>query len=174
MVTSCLSARCSAIARQWLSDPPAMSLPKRWITQASFTGYSASAPIHHRGHQGNKGTVLRGLSFESIVVARRAADSLLPLHFSAKLRVLDRELLETGHHNPIDVLLPAEILFAVLEQPAHQWQKESPLHEDNDRAEHRPVAGEFQRGRGPPCLFVGQKLGEQQHVAIAPVGRAPE
>src|ERR1700687_5425701 len=39
MVTSWAVARCSAISRQWRSEPPAMSGPKRWMTHASFIGF---------------------------------------------------------------------------------------------------------------------------------------
>src|SRR5262245_54434121 len=40
MVTSWFVARCSATTRQWLSEPPAISAPKRWMTQASFIARS--------------------------------------------------------------------------------------------------------------------------------------
>ena len=57
---------------------------------------------------------------------------------AAQAGVLDRELLDAGEQHPVDALLAAEILLAVLEQPARQRQQQASLHQQNEPAD-RPA-----------------------------------
>src|SRR5436305_3472144 len=119
MVTSWVAARCSATTRQWLSDPPAMSAPKRWMTQASFI--VGSLPRNHT---------------RTKVPQERFVSSWL-FHFASKARVLDRQVLDTREQHGVDALLPPEILLAVFEQPPRHRQQQPPLHDQNESADQR-------------------------------------
>ena len=53
-------------------------------------------------------------------------------HVAAQAGVLERELLDAGEQHPVEVILAAEVLLAVLEQPARQRQQQLPLGEQDE------------------------------------------
>ena len=61
-------------------------------------------------------------------------------HVAAQAGVLDRELLDAGEQHPVEVILPAEVVLAVLEQPARQRQQDPPLGEQDEPADGRADA----------------------------------
>ena len=53
------------------------------------------------------------------------------LDLSAQAGVLDRELLDAGEQDPVEVILAPEVLLAVLEQPPRQRQQQLLLGEQD-------------------------------------------
>ena len=66
---------------------------------------------------------------------------------AAQARVLDRELLDAGEQHPVEMILAAEVLLAVFEQPARQRQQQLPLREqDEPPGRGRAMRGERRGG----------------------------
>src|SRR4029453_17176843 len=89
------------------------------------------------------------------------------LDVAAKLRVLDRELLDAGHQQAIQPLLAAEVLLGVLEKPARERQENAPFGEQNRRAGDPAMAGKRQTGLERPVLFVFEDFRQEQGRIVA-------
>src|SRR6266516_452751 len=176
MVTSCVAARCSATTRQWLSEPPAISAPKRWMTHASFIAQPDSPPRRTRGTRRTSLDV-SGLSL-SVLCVHRVGELAMRFRLApvapAKVGILDRQVLDAREQHRVDALLAPEILLAVLEQPAGHRQQHAPLHEQDEPADHPAVRGEPQMRLQLPLDVTVQQFREQQRIGVAFVDGAAE
>src|SRR5258705_13380601 len=75
---------------------------------------------------------------------------LLP-EIAAQPSVLERELFDAGEQDPVQAILAAEVLLAVLEQPPRQRQQQPFLREqDQSSGSGRSVRAQVQMGLEPP------------------------
>src|SRR5438270_248203 len=127
MVRSWWAASRVAMPRQCPSDPPAKSVPKRWMTHASFIGTLAELQDYRiaalqQGSTACSPFVLPVFPFCNPVILQSC--NLL------ELRVFERQLLDAREQEPIHTLLTAKVLEAVLIEPAGNRQEHLALDED--------------------------------------------
>ena len=89
-------------------------------------------------------------------------------HLPAQPGVLDGELFDAGGEDAVQPLLAAEVLAAVVEQPAHERQEHPALDEHHRRADHADdgwtSADAVSRRHSSSS---SQQLGEEHRVLVA-------
>src|SRR6185436_6207271 len=93
---------------------------------------------------------------------------------AAQPGVLERKLLDAGEQHAVEMILPAEVLLAVLEQPARQRQEDAALDEEDDAAGDRPMGGEGEMRLQAPLDVGVEQLGQERRVEVALLDGAGE
>src|SRR3954451_23639082 len=92
----------------------------------------------------------------------------------SQLRILNRELLDAGEQNRIQLLLPPEVFEAVFVQPAGEREQEAALEKQQHRPKDGPVARKAKVRRELPVGIAAEKIRKQQRAVIASLEGAPE
>src|SRR4051794_40652942 len=139
-----------------------MSAPNRWTTHATFIEYGGFCGRAHRGR-----TDLAESSGRPVHRSR--------LDLAAKAGILDRELLDAGKQDPVEMLLAPEVLLAVLEEPPCQRKQHFLLRKQDHASDGGgPVCREGQVRLQSPVNVAVDELGQQRRVHIAAVDGAGE
>src|SRR6266851_8550519 len=88
-------------------------------------------------------------------------------HRAAQARVLERELLDAGEQHAVQMILPAEVLLPVFEEPSRERQQQPPLREEDDASDGRTMRRQLEVGPEPPVDVAVEQLGQERRVEVA-------
>src|SRR5467141_1574245 len=87
-------------------------------------------------------------------------------HGAAQARVLERELLDAGEQHAVQMILPAEILLAVFEEPSRERQQHPPLREQDDPPDRWAMRRQLEVGPEAPLDVVVEQLGQKRRIEV--------